>query len=59
MFELKINLFVLRLSFGILPKKNPLECHFEAGDVLKLFLIFGHFDPRCSYKLGSYKKKRV
>ena len=47
------------LSFGILPKDIPLEYDFEAGDDLKLFLIFGNFQPRCSYKVGSYIKKRV
>ena len=31
---------------------------FEAQIVLRLFLIFAHFQPRCSYKVCSYKKKK-
>ena len=31
----------------------------EAGIVLSLFLIFGDFEPGCSYKDCSYKKKSV
>ena len=33
--------------------------HFEAGLVLKLFLNFWQIWAWCSYKLGSYKKKKV
>ena len=30
----------------------------EGGDVLKMFLFFGEFQPGCSYKRCSYKKKK-
>ncbi len=29
----------------------------EAGIVLSLFLIFGDFEPRCSYKIVLIKKR--
>ena len=31
--------------------------NFEAGIVLRLFLIFGDFDPRCSHKIVLIKKE--
>ena len=31
----------------------------EAGIVLCLFLIFGNFEPRCSYEIALIKKKSV
>ena len=36
-----------------------LDAYFEAQLVLNLFLIFGEFEARCSYKVGSYKKEKV
>ena len=30
--------------------------HADAGIVLSLFLIFGNFEPRCSYKIVLIKK---
>ena len=31
----------------------------EPGNILKLFLNFSNFEPQYSYRLYSYKKKRV
>ena len=31
----------------------------EPGNILKLFLNFGNFEPQYSYRLYSYKKKSV
>ena len=31
----------------------------EAGHVLQMFLFSEKFEPQCSYKHSSYKKKRV
>ena len=40
-------------------KFNLVSLVLEAGFVLSLFLIFGDFEPRCSYKIVLIKKKSV
>ena len=40
-------------------KKKIFLPKIEAGHVLIMFLFFGGFQPGCSYKRCSYKKKKV
>ena len=52
---LKLFLFLYRNI-----QENAIICmnwQFEAGNVLKFFLILGDFEARCSYKIVLIKKR--
>ena len=48
MVNIRINNYII--------KHSPFS-KFQAQLVLKLFLFYSHCQPRCSYKLCSYKKR--
>ena len=47
------------MKLGVLEICLVSKPHSEAGIVLSLFLIFGYFEPRYSYKIVLIKIQRV
>ena len=54
-----LHFLVLKNNFTKKLVKNFFPLQIEVEHVLKMFLFFWRFQPGCSYKRCSYKKKKV